>query len=73
MQSQTEWVLSELKRGRKLTAKQAMERRGIMRLAARINNLRDNRWWITTDNLKVTNRYGQVCWVAQYRLAEVDA
>ena len=70
MLSQTEWVLSQLKRGRKLTAKQAMDRRGIMRLGARIYDVRRklSSWngHIDTTVLRVTNRYGQVCHVAQY-------
>ncbi len=72
MQSQTEWVLSWLRRGCKLTANQARYRRGIERLAARIKNLRDRMWTIHTKMIKVTNRYGQVCRVAQYRMDKVD-
>ncbi len=68
MLSQREWVLSQLIRGRKLTAKQAMDRRGIERLAARIQELREICWPIHTDMIRVTNRYGQTCRIAQYRL-----
>ena len=68
MLSQNDWVLSELRRGRRLTAKQAIDRRGIMRLASRINDLRRRGWMIAVEDLKVKNRYGEVCWVARYSL-----
>ncbi len=68
MLPQNAWVLSVLFTERSLTAKQAMERRGIMRLASRINDLRWRGWDITTEMVKVKNRYGQTCTVAKYSL-----
>ncbi len=69
MLSQNDWVWNQLSRGRSLTAMQALKARGIMRLGARIYNLkRDEGWYIKSRIIKVKNRFGKVCHVAQYRL-----
>ena len=68
MLSQNDWVFNELRSGRSLTAKQAMDRRGIMRLASRINDLREWGSVIVTEMVKVKNRYGKTCIVARYSL-----
>ena len=66
--TQTEWVLRRLRKGRTLTAKRAMDERGIMRLGARIWELRQNGYKINTHMKRVKNRFGQVCYIAAYWL-----
>ncbi len=67
METQNEWVLGQLQKGRRLTPKEAMDERGIMRLGARIYELRNNNYPnIRTDIIPMYNRYGQVCYVAEY-------
>lgn len=49
--SQTDQILSHLKRGWKLTALDALKRYGCFRLAARINELRAAGWPIITQDV----------------------
>ena len=49
--TQTQRILSHLKR-RTLTAHQAWDRYGILRLAARINELRNQGYRISTETVK---------------------
>jgi hypothetical protein len=62
--TQTEWVLSRLKRKKKLTAMDALNGCGCFRLAARINDLRRQGHNITTESV---SQNGKV--YARYRLA----
>ena len=72
MQSQTEWVWNQLRNGRALTPRQAMSERGIMRLGARIWELREEGYDIITQMKRVYNRYNQKCYIASYCLARMD-
>lgn len=63
-QTQTAWVYAQLKRGKTLTAVQAYEGCGVMRLAAIIYALREKGHPILTT----TQRNGKTSW-ASYRLA----
>lgn len=69
--TQAEKVLERLRRG-PLTALEAQRELGIMRLAARIDELRVQHK-IETTMVKVKNREGQVCRVASYWLREAEA
>ncbi len=66
METQTEWVLEQMLAGRRLTPLQALRRRGIMRLGARIWDLRQLGYRIKTKFIRVENGRGEECTVAQY-------
>ena len=51
-----------------ITSKQAMDDLGVYRLASRISEL--NGYKINRRMIKVKNRYGEPCTVAEYSLAE---
>lgn len=63
--TQTEWVLSRLKRKKKLTAMDALNGCGCFRLAARINDLRRQGHNITTESVSTGGKV-----YARYRLAK---
>ena len=46
---------------------------GIYRLGARIHDLRRRGWSIVSTRKRVTNRYGEECKVAFYRLEKCNA
>lgn len=62
--TQTEAIRAHLKRGRKITAVQALAEFGCLRLAARIDELRKSGESISVE--RVTTRSGKH--VAQYRM-----
>ncbi len=64
--TQNEQVLDVLKKGRAITALDAQERFGIMRLAARIADLKAEGHRIVSQKVDVRNRYGQSVKVAKY-------
>ena len=68
MQTQQEWVLKQLQQGRKLTAKDAMDQYGIMQMATRIFELKQQGRDIESEMIAVHNRREQTCHVAQYYL-----
>ena len=63
-------ILRHLRRGEAITPKSALEIYGIMRLAARIQELRDDGYVITTTMREGRTRYGTVSHYAEYRLAD---
>lgn len=69
--SQNEMILKYLqthKRG--ITPAQAYEKFGVLRLSARIYNLKEQGNHISTTIVEVKNRVGDPCRVALYRLME---
>ena len=68
--TQKQRILSHLKRYAGITPLTAYEKYGVQRLAARISNLRDEGYKIITVSREVTNRYGEKCRVAEYRLVK---
>ncbi len=64
--TQNEQILESLKNGIGLTALDAQERFGIMRLAARIADLKAEGHRIVAQKVDVMNRYGQSVKVAKY-------
>ena len=56
------------KRG--LTAMQALDKFGCMRLASRISDLRRMGYIISREMIAVKNRDGETCHVANYKLVE---
>jgi hypothetical protein len=73
MKTQTAQVLEALHNGSGITSLEAQERFGIMRLAARIKDLKDDGYCITSQMVSVTNRYGDSVKVAKYWLAVKEA
>lgn len=64
--TQNEQILTTLKSGIGLTALEAQERFGIMRLASRINDLKAAGHKIVSQRVEVRNRHGQPVKVAKY-------
>jgi hypothetical protein len=64
--SQCAYILRVLERGRTITAGQALKGFGIARLAARIKDLREEGYDITTAMVPVTNRHGKQTRIARY-------
>ena len=64
--TQNEIILESLKSGDGLTALDAQSRFGIMRLAARINDLKHDGHKIISRRVDVRNRHGDPVKVAKY-------
>ena len=64
--TQVERVLDYLNDGKKLTCLNAFEELGITQVAARIFELKLQGHEIKTTRKKVTNRYNEICSVAEY-------
>lgn len=63
-QSQKKQILAYLKTGKSLTQLEALYKFGCMRLASRINDLRNDGWGILTESIKLNS--GKI--VACYRI-----
>lgn len=70
--TQNETILEHLKEGHAITPRDALEKFGIMRLAARISDLRAAGHPIKTDIIVVSTRVG-IANVAEYSLGEANA
>ena len=69
--SQNEKILRYLKTHKRgITAQQAYEKFGCLRLSGRIYDLRDMGYDISSTTVEVRNRYGDPCHVALYKLKE---
>jgi len=68
--TQADWVWNQLSTGRKITPKQAIDERGIMRLSAIIYDLRKAGIAIDAEAVTVKNRFGKECRVAEYSIAK---
>ena len=68
--SQNKQILEHLKTHRGITSMQAFELYGITRLSGRIFDLRKAGHNIVSIDRDVTNRYGEKCRVAEYRVCE---
>ena len=69
--TQNEMILKHLKNHKKgLTAMQALNKFGCMRLASRISDLRHMGYDISREMIAVKNRDGETCHVANYKLVE---
>lgn len=66
--TQNQRILSDLKRGWRVTQAKAYERHGIVRLPSRIYDLKQMGYPIKKEMIAVRNRYGETCYVAEYRL-----
>jgi hypothetical protein len=68
MKPQTEWMLNELRRGRRMTSLDALREGGISRAAARVIELRDLGYRVETTLIKVQKGNGETARVAEYYL-----
>lgn len=66
--TQNTMILEHLKKGKSITAKDAMMKFGCYRLASRISELKDMGHDIVTDWVSSKNRYGETVRYASYRL-----
>lgn len=66
--SQTDQILNHLKEYRVITPLVALNRYGCFRLAARIKNLRDKGWRISTNIIEAYGDHGEKKRFAQYYL-----
>ena len=73
METQCERVLQYMQDFGSVNPQQAMADLGIMRLAARISDLRRDGHQITRTLVSGKNRYGEVVRFAEYRLTEESA
>lgn len=65
--TQCERLLNRMKHG-PVNPMMALSELGIYRLAARVKDLRDAGHAISSESIKVNNRFGESCRVAQYRM-----
>lgn len=63
-------ILGYMREFGSITQYEALADLGCMRLASRISELRTSGYAIKKQMIKVKNRYGESCSVAQYSLAE---
>lgn len=68
MKSQNEKILAYLKMGRAIDPMKAIQKFGIMRLAARVYDLKLAGHKIVAKNKQVKNRFGEICNVCVYKL-----
>jgi hypothetical protein len=66
--TQTERILNHLDKYGSITALEAMNEYGIMRLASRISDLKRKGYNIKSENVTVKNRYGEKCNVKRYSI-----
>lgn len=66
--TQTERILNHLDKYGSITALEAMNEYGIMRLASRISDLKRKGYNITSENVTIKNRYGEKCSIKRYSI-----
>ena len=66
-ESQNKRLLHRLRNG-PITQMKATDELGILRLASRINDLKNAGYNIAKRTVKVSNRFGEACRVAEYSL-----
>ena len=68
--TQKDRVLRYIKNHGTITAQEALAWCGVMRLASRIHELREDGWQITVQSIKVQNRFNESCVVARYSVKD---
>ena len=66
--TQEEKILDYMERNGSITPLEAMNQLGIMRLGARIFDLKESGIKIITERVTEKNRFGELCSFARYRL-----
>lgn len=70
--TQAQRVLDYMREQGGVTQFDALKDLSVMRLASRISELKKQGHKITSQTVKVQNRYGETCRVKRYSLAEVQ-
>lgn len=71
--NQCKRLLGYMRTHKGITQFEAIGSLGILRLASRISELKKDGNVIDSERIKVTNRFGETCYVSEYRLVkEVD-
>lgn len=65
--TQTEKIRKHLDEHGSITALEAMNKYGIMRLASRMSDLKKEGYRFTTERIAVRNREDEVCQIAIYK------
>jgi hypothetical protein len=65
-ETQTQKILSYMRQFGSITPLDAVRDLGVMRLAARISDLRKEGYDIVSEQHAVKNRFGETCYVAKY-------
>ena len=68
--TQTERILQHMQERGSITALEAINEYGILRLASRISDLRRLGYPIESKTEKVKNRYGESCHIKRYSMGE---
>lgn len=68
--TQAERILKYMRFFGTITQREAINDLGCMRLASRITELKDAGYKINRRMVKVKNRFGETCSIAEYSLAE---
>ena len=65
-ETQTQMILSYIRQFGSITPLEAVRDLGVLRLAARISDLRKAGYDIISEQQAVKNRFGETCYVAKY-------
>lgn len=68
--TQCNMILQHLKEHGSISSLEAMKEYGIMRLASRINDLKNQGYNISSYTKDMTNRFGKIVHFAEYKLVE---
>lgn len=68
METQNKKIKQHLKKGRSITAMDALKKYAIFRLASRINDLKNEGLKIKSEFISVKNRFGKLVNVKKYYL-----
>lgn len=66
--TQEDRLINYLYEHKTITALEAIEDLGILRLASRISDLRKRGYQINSKIIKVKNRFGETCRIAEYSI-----
>ena len=71
--TQEDRVLDYIEKFGSITQREALFDLGIMRLASRISSLKKKGYPITSSMVEVENRFGEKCYIKQYRLGKEES
>lgn len=66
--TQEDRLINYLYEHKTITALEAIEDLGILRLASRVSDLRKRGYQINSKMIKVKNRFGETCRIAEYSI-----